>query len=538
MRRNQKTKLVAFVAVTLVLFGATLIARNRPQLGLDLQGGVSVVLKPTEQVQTDTIDQAIEIIRNRVDALGVAEPEITRQGSNVLVQLPGVKDKDRALALVGTTAELRFRPVLREIAAEGVTLEDLGVDPNTTTTTIAPTSTVPASTTTGAADATTTTTVPAATTTTEPQTPEQRRKQLEDLYGLTEQTTKPEDDKPEATVILPEYDRKTGKMLRRWEMGPAALTGRALDDAQAVYDASGGWTVSAKFKGGDDGTNALNDLATACRSGAETCPAQRMGITLDSRVQFAGGINSNETPPFPDGQVSIQGGYDKGAAKDVALALRYGALPVQLIPQSTQTVSATLGNDALHAGIIAGIIGLLIVSFYVLLYYRLLGLVAICHIALSFALLWVVVAYLGETRGLALTLAGITGIIVSIGVSLDSNIVYFEHMKEDIGNGRSVRSAAERSFVGSFSTIVKADVASLIGAGALYFLSVGAVRGFALYLGLATILDLVATYFFVGPAVQLLSKRDSFTEHPTHYGLPAGAAGSPGAAVPNIEGAV
>jgi preprotein translocase subunit SecD len=530
MRRRQKYQLIGFIALTLVLVGGTILAGNKPTLGLDLQGGVSVVLKPTEDVPTDTLNQAIEIIRNRVDALGVAEPEITRQGSNVLVQLPGVKDKDRALALVGTTAELRFRPVLRQLPAEGTTLEQLGIDPNTTTTTAAPTTTVAPTTTTAAPGASTTTTAssttttvpPGSTTTTTPQTPEERRKQLEDLYGISAQTTKPEDDKPEATVILPEYDRKTGKMTARWEMGPAQLTGSGLDSAQAVYGASSGWTVSAKFKGGDDGTNQLNTLATACRTGTEICPAQRMGITLDSKVEFAGGISATGDPPFPDGEVSIQGGYSQSEAKDVALALRYGALPVQLVPQTTQTVSATLGNDAKNAGILAGIVGLSIVSIYVLLYYRLLGAVAIGSLTLSGGLLWAVIAYLGETRGLALTLAGITGIIVSIGVSLDSNIVYFEHMKEDIGNGRTPRSAAERSFPGAYSTVVKADVASLIGAGALYFLTVGAVKGFALYLGIATILDLLATYFFVGPLVQLVARRSMFSEHPGRFGLPSG----------------
>jgi preprotein translocase subunit SecD len=183
-------------------------------------------------------------------------------------------------------------------------------------------------------------------------------------------------------------------------------------------------------------------------------------------------------------------------------------------------VSATLGEDAKNAGILAGIIGLGLVSIYMILYYRLLGLVALASLALSFMLLWATISYLGANNGLALTLSGVTGIIVSIGVSLDSNIVYFEHMKEDIRNGRTPRSAAERSFAGAFSTVVKADVASLIGAGALYFLTVGSVKGFALYLGLATILDLLATYFFLGPIVQLISRHPSFTDHSSWYGLP------------------
>lgn len=540
--RKQRIRLLGFLALVVVTLGATLIAGNKPLLGLDLQGGVSVVLKPKAQVDADQLNQAISIIRNRVDSLGVAEPEITRQGNNVLVQLPGEKDVQRALNLVGTTAELRFRPVLRELPPEGATLESLGIDPNTTTTaaptttaaatssvasTTASTTTAAGASTTTAAGATTTTaatSTSAATTTTVASTPEERRKQLEEQLGLNVATTSRDDDKADQTVVLPEYDRKTGKMTRRWQMGPAELTGKGIDSAEAKYTGVGGtssgWVVALNMKGGDEGTNPINALATACRAGDPTlCPAARLGITLDGVVQFAGTINSQETPPFADGKLSIQGGYDQKAAKDVATALRYGSLPVELEKQSTQTVSATLGTDAKNAGIIAGILGLGIAAIYVLAYYRLLGAFALASLALSGGLLWVVIAWLGENRGLALTLAGITGIIVSIGVSLDSNIVYFEHMKEDVKLGRTPRSAADRSFPGAWSTIVKADVASLIGAGALYFLTVGAVKGFALYLGIATLLDLVATYFFLAPAVQLMARTRHYAQNPGWYGL-------------------
>jgi preprotein translocase subunit SecD len=509
MRRRQKASLVLFVAVALGSLLLTLVAGNSPQLGLDLQGGVSVVYSPRDEVDSETLDQVISIIRNRVDALGVAEPEISRQGGNILVQLPGVQDQQRALSIIGTTAELRFRPVVRELPAEGVTLESLGLDPNATTTTAAPPTTAE-----GSAE------LPA-TTTTVPRTAEERRQELEDLVGLSVPTTPPEDDRADEVVVLPEYDRRTGEMTRRWELGPAQLTGSALTDAQARYSTAQGWNVEVEFRGGDDGTNQLNALASACRAGTEQCPAQRMGITLDGRVEFAGGIQSDANPPFPDGRVVITGGYDQRAARDIALALRYGALPVQLVPETAQTVSASIGNDAKNAGIAAGIIGVLLVSAYILYYYRLLGAVALGSLLLSTSLLWTIVSYLGETRGLTLTLAGITGLIVSLGVSLDSNIVYFENMKEDIRNGRTPRSATERSFVSAFSTIVKADIAALIGAAALYFLTVGAVRGFAFYLGLAVVLDLAATYFFLGPAVQLIGRRAAFTRRPSRYGLPS-----------------
>ena len=164
-------------------------------------------------------------------------------------------------------------------------------------------------------------------------------------------------------------------------------------------------------------------------------------------------------------------------------------------------MSATLGQDALRAGLVSGIVGLVLVAAYMIFFYRLLGPLAIVKLAIEGALLWSVIAYLGTSSGLALTLAGITGIIVSIGVSVDSNVVYYEHIKEDVLNGKTLRTATDKSFVTAFSTIVKADVASLIAAGLLWWLTVGPVRGFAFYLGLSTLLDLSTSWSYMRPVV-------------------------------------
>ena len=178
-------------------------------------------------------------------------------------------------------------------------------------------------------------------------------------------------------------------------------------------------------------------------------------------------------------------------------------------------------KEAIDAGVLAGLIGVLLVSIYLIAYYRYLGVVAILSLLISGALLWTIVAWLGASQGLALTLAGVTGLIVSIGVSVDSNVVYFEHLKEDVKGGRTVRSAVERSFPIAYSTIVKANVASLIAAVVLYTLTVGQVRGFALFLGLATVLDLVATYFFMGPAIRILANLDiDLARKPSTFGIP------------------
>ena len=543
-KKQQRNLLIGFLVVTLLAVGGTLAAGNTPQLGLDLKGGVSVVLKPTTATEAGTLDQAITIIRNRIDSLGVAEPEISRQGSNILVQIPGVKDRDRAIALVGSTAELRFRPVLKDsctknpsaigscIPDEGATLESLGINPDATTTTGAPTTTDPNATTTSAATTTTvagaTTTSTPVTTTTAVQTPAERRKSLEGLVGIGTPISTRDEDTADATVVLPERDEKTSKASKiLYQLGPTALTGKGISNADTkapnVGGGSAGYTVSLSPRDGAEGRDPLNVVSAACFSHADTCPTGKLGIVLDGIVVFAGTV---QTANFP-GNVQLSGNYSRSAADDLSTKLKYGALPIELEQQSVQSVSATLGNDAKNAGITAGIVGLTIVSLYVLVYYRRLGAIALASLILSFGLLWSIITFLSATRGLALTLAGITGIIVSIGVSLDSNIVYFEHMKEDIRNGRTPRSASERSFKGALSTVVKADLASLIGAVTLFLFTSGAVRGFAFYLGLATVLDLIATYFFLGPAVKLIGRTAHFENNPTKYGLPSNSRGGP-----------
>jgi preprotein translocase subunit SecD len=180
---------------------------------------------------------------------------------------------------------------------------------------------------------------------------------------------------------------------------------------------------------------------------------------------------------------------------------------VQLKRLTVQNVSPTLGQDQLDAGIAAGIIGLLLVSLYMLAFYRLLGLVVITGISLSFVFIYALVAYLGSSIGLTLTLAGVTGLIVSVGVTVDSYVVYFERLKDEVRSGRTIRSAVDVGFTRSFKTVVAADLVSLIGAAVLYFLAVGSVRGFAFFLGLSTVLDLVVAYFFMHPAVSLMARH-------------------------------
>jgi preprotein translocase subunit SecD len=323
-----------------------------------------------------------------------------------------------------------------------------------------------------------------------------------------------EDDLPESEVTLGQFD-DDGNEIARFSLGPAEATGEILRTARAQIFDLGQWQVSVEVRG--DRIDEFNDIAGRCFNAAPECPTRQLAIVLDGEVVSAPSINA---PAFRADEISITGAFTEREAKDLALVLRYGALPVELEPQQTQSVSATLGQDALEAGLVAAGIGLGLVALYMLVYYRLLGLVAVLSLAISAALLWIVIAWLGESQGLALTLAGVTGIIVAIGVAVDSNVVFYESLKEQVAGGRSIRSAIDGSFTTAFSTIVKADVASLIGAGVLYWLTVGPVRGFAFYLGLSVVIDLIASYFFMRPAALLLVKSKALQDKPRAFGMP------------------
>ncbi len=464
MRRN-----FWYLMITVILivgaFVATLISGNRPVLGLDLQGGISVVLAPVGNVKNQaSLNKAVDIIRNRVDSLGVAEPEISRQGSNVIIDLPGVRDRDKARRLVGKTAELRFRPVLAILPPE---------TKSATTTTKARASTTTVAGATTSSSSTTTTTNPI-------------------------KTSTPAEDTAGATVILP--GRGTGTKAVRYQLGPAALTGKGVSGAKASFlGGTQGWVVDLSLR--SDGSTAFNNLAKA--SYPKQPPQNAVAIVLDGVVQSAPAFQTNSF----SGDVQISGNFSEGDAKDLATVLQYGALPVQLKELTTQSVSPTLGTDQLRAGIAAGVIGLALVALYMLLFYRVLGLVVISGLSLSAMAIYALISYLGTAIGLTLTLAGVTGLIVSVGVTVDSYVVYFEKLKDEVRTGRTVRSSVDRAFEKSFHTILAADLVSLIGAAVLYALAIGSVRGFAFFLGISVVLDLLISYFFMHPLVYFMVQR-------------------------------
>jgi preprotein translocase subunit SecD len=535
MRRKLWLPLVFIVVAAIGGLAATLISDSSPELGLDLQGGVSVVLEPTSKASSDALGQSVEIIRDRVDALGVAEPEITRQGDAIVVQLPGVKNRDRALELVGQTAQLRFRPVLQDLTGSEV----IQPDENATSTTTTPEG--GGTTTTTAGETTTTTTAPdenaaglplgesagaaqePTTTTTAPPTTTTTAQEEPAQSGPVQLTSR-QDDEADATVTL---QGKDGEGV--YQLGPALATGQIVSSARAEIP-QGQWLVALSMKGGADGIDKFNEIAAQCNPPSATCPTGRLAIVLDSVVQSAPSINE---PSYSKDDITISGSFTEGEAKDLALVLRYGSLPVELERQSVQTVSASLGEDSLRAGVIAGVVGLVLVALYMLLYYRALGVVMIVGVGISGALLYSIVSWIGETRGLALTLAGVTGIIVSIGVTVDSYVVFFERLKDEVKAGRTLRTSTERAFKRAFRTILAADISSFLGAAVLWWLTVGSVRGFAFFLGLSTVLDVIVAWFFTRPTVILLSRNRFFTEMPG-FGVARGLASSGALARPAV----
>lgn len=484
MRRNS-----IMLIVTLALVGAalanTVLGGSTPQLGLDLQGGISVAYAPKGEVRNDALDKAVEIIRRRVDSLGVAEPEISRQGDNIVVDLPGVKNRDRALKIVGQTAELRFRPVLGTLPKEGAK-----ADPTTTTKPAKATSTTAAS---GGASSTagvvTTTATPAPAGVTSSTAAATTTTASELVPGAEVPTSKVDD--PKASVVLP--DRKEAL---RYQLGPSEATGKIVKSVRARFE-QGQWGVNVNFTG--KGSKEFDALAAKYVN-------KQLAIVLDGMVQSAPVIQSADF----NGTAVISGSFTEKESKDLALVLRYGSLPVELKELTVQSVSPTLGRDQLRSGMVAGFFGLALVALYMLIYYRLLGLVVWAGLLLSAAMIYTLTTFLGGAIGLTLTLAGVTGLIVSVGVTVDSYVVYFERLKDEVRSGKTMRSSLDRAFTRSFRTILAADFVSLIGAGLLYLLAVGSVRGFAFFLGMSTLLDILVAYVFMHPLVAIIGRSPRF----------------------------
>jgi preprotein translocase subunit SecD len=442
--------------------------------GLDLRGGLSVVLEPKAGTSFNkgSLQTALDIIRNRVDSLGVAEPDISLQGNNILIQLPGIKDQARAIQLIGTTAKLSFRPVLGTLnpgqkPPAGIAVPDCAL-----------------------------------------------------------RSTYPADDPTKPIVLCAQATDDKGNLLppEAWSklaLGPVELQGTDVKNATAALPSGSttatvaSWQVNLNLTG--DGAKKFQAITGKLACNAAGSDTRQLAIVLDEVVQSHPQMGDNVAcnTGISGGTAQITGNFTEKEAKDLALVLKYGALPVELVFSTTTTVSPTLGREALHSGLLAGAIGLGIVFLYVLLFYRGLGLVVWIGLAVHASLTLAVVVLLGRTAGFALSLAGIAGLIVSLGIATDSFIVYFERIKDEVHQGKTVRASVDRAWTSAWRTIVAADLVTAMAAIVLYFLAVGSVRGFALTLGLSTALDLFVSRLYMHPAVWLLAQTKRFNESKT-----------------------
>ena len=456
-----KAYLALSVAITLGAVGIVFATGKSPRLGLDLEGGVSVILTASGEgsTESDVLDQTVEIIRQRVDAIGAAEAEVTRAGTNnILVQMPGVENEEQAVQIIGSTAQLTFRQVEAVYQTGDKKAPDVTEDKGP---------------------------------------------------GVSDET-----------VVYPSGQEGESGVI--YELKPAVLTGDVVTKAEAVADPNTGqWstTITMDDEGSAQWAEFTGQLACLRDEGEQV--KSQVAIVLDGRVESAAGMQlpgaGGASDPGVECNKGISGGQtsidvgNQGDAKNLALVLRTGALPVTLEQSSVQKVSPTLGRDSLNAGLLAGAIGLILVMLYMLFYYRALGLIVWLGLVVFSAAIYSILVFLGQTAGLTLSLAGIAGIIVSIGITADSYIVAFERLKDETRGGKSVRAAAERGMIRAFRTILVADFVTAAAAVVLFFLAVGPVKGFALTLGVATLIDVLVAYYFTRSAVNLLVRSERFT---------------------------
>ncbi|MGW4065624.1 protein translocase subunit SecD [Amycolatopsis sp. NPDC004747] len=560
--------LALFALIVIVLYALVFLTGNHkptPKLGIDLQGGTRVTLTARTpdggQPTRESLNQARQIIERRVNGIGVSGTEVLLDGNNVVITVPG-EQGDQAKNL-GKTAKLGFRKVVSSATQPVVPPQTNTPPPATgtpstgTPTSGAPSSGTPTATSSapptaggggGAAPAPQQNTPPAAPSSSTPPPPAstpapapsdgsvdaetakeiqaaKALRQNPQLIGADGQpnqelvskamaalTCAPNakdplegNDDPKLPLVAC-GDHDTYKYL----LEPEFLPGTEIADSTSGYDQQRGqWVVNLSFK--SEGTKTWADF-TSKNTG------QQAAFVLDTQVVSAPNIQV----AILDGNTQITGKFTQSEAKDLSDILKYGSLPLSFASSDATTVSATLGLASLQAGLIAGGIGLLVVFIYCLFYYRLLGVLTILSLALSGALVFAVLVLLGRWIGYTLDLAGIAGLIIAIGITADSFVIYFERLKDEIREGRTFRSAVPRGWVRARRTILASDAVSFLAAAILYVIAVGDVQGFAFTLGMSTVLDLVVVYLVTHPLVAMVStSKNAFLSNPRHLGLGA-----------------
>jgi preprotein translocase subunit SecD len=511
-RKSLSWLLAIIIGLTALIAVGSLSDENAsftPKLALDLQGGTQVILSPLlldgQGVTTEQLNQAVSIIRQRVDASGVSESQVVTQGDrNIIVSIPGVPDEN-TLALIKASAKLEFRAVLlTSVGAPTSSIDggDQAVDGET-----------------GAEQAEGE--EPAAEAES-PAEPSAAPTDPSDLNWITPELRETFDALDCATAfrVPGQVDDPTVPLItcdvtgtEKYILGPVEVEGANISDASngTVQTSTGAstntWAVNLDF----DGVGTQSFGAVTQRLFPLADPRNRFAITLDGFVITAPTTQAVIT----NGSAQITGSFDQDSSKVLADQLKYGSLPIGFEVESQENISATLGSEQLSNGVLAAIIGLILVVGYSIFQYRGLALVTLGSLIVAAILVYLVIAVLSWRQGYRLSLAGVTGLIVSIGITVDSFIVFFERIKDEIRDGRSLETAVENGWKRGLRTILASDMVSFTAAVSLFLLTVGNVRGFAFTLGLTTIIDLVVVLLFTYPFLQLLSRTKFFSSgHP------------------------
>jgi preprotein translocase subunit SecD len=496
---------IIFGLAGLIGFGSTTDenASFTPKLALDLQGGTQIILSPLlldgQAVTTEQLDQAVSIIRQRVDASGVSESQVITQGdTNIIVSIPGIPDEN-TLALIKASAKLEFRPVLVTSAGTPTAAVDGSEtsDPDATET-------------------------PAPEETPVAEAPSAVPTDGSDLNWITPEIQKEFDDLDCASVFREpgQIDDPTVPLvtcdvngLSKFILGPVEVDGANISDASngTVTSSTGAstntWAVNLEF----DEVGTVGFSTVTQRLFPLEQPRNQFAITLDGFVITAPTTQAVIT----NGSAQITGSFDRDSSKVLADQLKYGSLPIGFEVQSQENISATLGQDQLTSGLLAGLIGLILVVIYSAFQYRGLAIVTVGSLLVAAVLVYLLIAFLSWRQGYRLSMAGVAGLIVAIGITVDSFIVYFERVRDEIREGRNLEVAVENAWKRSIRTILASDAVSFTAATTLFLLTVGNVRGFAFTLGLTTIVDLIVVFFFTHPLLRLLARTKFFSSgHP------------------------
>ncbi|MFG2697502.1 protein translocase subunit SecD [Kitasatospora sp. NPDC051984] len=543
--------LVVTVGLVALMFGT---GYTKPRLGIDLAGGTSVTLTAKSDdpsaINKANLDTAVGIIQKRVNGMGVSEAEVQTQGnSNIIVNIPDGGNTQESIDKVGDTAKLYFRPVLAA-APSGVSAQPQpsgspssapsgSASPSASGSASAPASPSssaskagravsgalqadPTSAASGSASAPATgSAAPSAGASapadqpdmtaalTQGTAPAELQKQFTALdCSVKEQRKNYQSSDPAQPTVACSYDAEQG-LWYKFALGGVAVNGQDVTKAQAVYDTQSakGWMVDLSFN--DAGSKAF--AATTGKLATQQSPGNQFAIVLDGAVVSHPYVSESIT----GGSAVISGTFTQADAKSLGNVLSYGALPLDFVKSDVTTVSPQLGSDQLKAGLIAGLIGMVLVVVYSLVYYRGLGLISIAGLVVSAVLTWSIMSLLGAGVGFALNLPAVCGAIVAIGITADSFIVYFERIRDEVREGAQLRPAVQRAWPRARRTILVSDFVSFLCAAVLYLVSVGKVQGFAFTLGLTTLLDVVVIFLFTKPLITLLARTKFFSSgHP------------------------